>query len=67
MNKIQNTVREFLKEFLDIYKKNLDVLVSKYKNELLKEIKTFKYNFIMNIMPKNQKLFKNITLYNFFI
>ena len=59
LNKIQNTVREFLKEFLDIYKKNLDVLVSKYKNELLKEIKTVKYNFIMNIMPKNQKLFKN--------
>lgn len=58
LNKIQNTVREFLKEFLDIYRKNLDIFVTKYKNELLKEINTFKYNFIMNNMPKNQKLFK---------
>jgi len=58
LNIIQNTVREFLKEFLDIYRKNLDIFVTKYKNELLKEINTFKYNFIMNNMPKNQKLFK---------
>ena len=58
LNKIQNTVREFLKEFLDIYRKNLDIFVTKYKNELLKEINTFKYNFIMNNMPKNQNLFK---------
>ena len=55
---IQSNARDYLKEFLNIYQKNLDILVEKYKEELINEINNYKMNFMMNNLSKDQKLFK---------
>ena len=47
MNNIQNSVKENLNEFLDIYNKNYSQLLEKIKDELLEEEKNFKTNFLL--------------------
>ena len=47
LNNIQNSIKENLNEFLDIYNNNYSQLLEKIKEQLLQEEKNFKANFLL--------------------
>ena len=68
INEIKNFVVESLNEFFDIYKKNYNQLEEKYKQELFKEIESYRTKFIIENgkvfeMESSEEIEKNVGLF----